>query len=274
MNFIQALILGIIQGLTEFLPVSSTAHLLIGQKLLDIPSNDATFSFLVIIQLGTILSLMIYFRSELWNIIQAVLSNLKKIAKFQSLPFDARLGWYILLATIPALIAGLLFKDLLKKLFVNPFLEASIRLLSAAILMVLGEKLGNHTRDLKSIDSKDGIFIGLMQVIAVFPGASRSGTTISAGLLRNLDRPSAAKFSFLMSVPVMLAAGLYESINLFNNPFISQILPSIIVGFIAATVVGWFAVRWFMGYLSKNSLYKFAIYCFSIGLICLIFSIL
>lgn len=274
MNFIQALILGIIQGLTEFLPVSSTAHLLIGQKLLDIPSNDATFSFLVIIQLGTILSLMIYFRSELWNIIQAVLSNLKKIARFQSLPFDARLGWYILLATIPALIAGLLFKDLLEKLFANPFLEASIRLLSAAILMVLGEKLGNHTRDLKSIDSKDGIFIGLMQVIAVFPGASRSGTTISAGLLRNLDRPSAAKFSFLMSVPVMLAAGLYESINLFNNPFISQILPSIIVGFIAATVIGWFAVRWFMGYLSKNSLYKFAIYCFSIGLICLIFSIL
>jgi len=273
MNLVQALILGIIQGLTEFIPVSSTAHLLIGQKLLGIPANDGIFSFLVIIQLGTILSLIIYFSSDLWKIALAVLANLNRLKKFHSLPLDARLGWYIILATVPALIAGLLFKDMLEKLFANQFLEASIRLLTAAFLMGLGEKLGKHSRELGSITWKDGIFIGLMQVIAVFPGASRSGTTISAGLLRNFDRPSAAKFSFLMSVPVMVAAGAYESIKLFQNPDFSQILPSIIVGFIAATIVGWLAVRWFMGYLSKNSLYKFALYCLSVGLICLIFSI-
>jgi len=274
MNLVNALILGIIQGLTEFLPVSSTAHLLIGQKLLGIPANDAVFSFLVIIQLGTILSLIIYFSSDLWKIALAVLSNLKGLKKFHALPLDARLGWYIILATVPALIAGLLFKDMLQKLFANQFLEASIRLLTAAFLMVLGEKLGKHSRKLESITLKDGIFIGLLQIIAVFPGASRSGTTISAGLLRNFDRPSSAKFSFLMSIPVMVAAGAYETMKLFQNPGFSQIITSIIVGLIAATVVGWFAVRWFMGYLSKNSLYRFAIYCFIVGLICLIFSIL
>ena len=272
MNLVHALILGIIQGLTEFLPVSSTAHLLIGQKLLGIPANDAVFSFLVIIQLGTILSLMLYFSSEIWKIAISVLSNLKEVKNFHSLPFDARIGWYILLATVPALIAGLIFKDMLEKLFANQFFEASIRLLTAALIMTLGEYLGKHSRKLESITWKDGLFIGLMQVIAVFPGASRSGTTISAGLLKNFDRPSAAKFAFLMSVPVMLAAGAYESISLIQNPGFTQILPAIIVGFVAATVVGWFAVRWFMGYLSNNSLYKFALYCLVIGLICLIFS--
>jgi len=274
MNLIQGLILGVIQGLTEFLPVSSTAHLLIGQKFLGISSNNTVFSFLVIIQLGTILSLIIFFRSDLWKIGLAILSNLKRMKKFHTLPSDARLGWYIILATIPALIAGLLFKDILQNLFANQFLEASIRLLTAAFLMFLAEKLGEHSRMLDSITWKDGILIGLMQIIAVFPGASRSGTTISAGLLRNFDRPSSAKFSFLMSIPVMIAAGAYESISLLQNPGLFQILPSIIVGLIASTVVGWLSVRWFMGYLSKKSLNNFSLYCLILGLICLGLSIL
>jgi undecaprenyl-diphosphatase len=273
MNPLQALILGVIQGLTEFLPVSSTAHMLIGQKILGIPANDAVFSFLVVIQLGTILSLIIFFRSELWNILISVIANFNKVKDFQSLPTESRLGWYILLATVPALIAGLLFKDLLEKLFSNPYLEASIRLLTAALLMILGENFGKHSRKLESITWKDGLFIGLMQIIAVFPGASRSGSTISAGLMRNFDRPASAKFAFLMSVPVMLAAGAYESIRLFQNPDFTQFLPDLIVGFMAATVVGWFAVRWFMGYLSKHSLYGFAVYCLIIGFICLIISL-
>ncbi|MFH2039026.1 MAG: undecaprenyl-diphosphatase UppP [Chloroflexota bacterium] len=272
MNFVQAMILGIIQGLTEFLPVSSTAHLLIGQKLLGIPANDAVFSFLVIIQLGTILSLILFFSSELWKITLAVFSNLKGLMKFQALPLDARMGWYILLATLPALIAGIFLKEVLTKLFANQYLEASIRLLIAAFLMVLGEHMGKQTRKLDSIKWKDGLFVGLIQAIAVFPGTSRSGATISAGLLRNLDRPSAAKFAFLMSVPIMVAAGAFESIKLFQNPVFSQYLSAIFVGFVTATVVGWFAVRWFMGFLSKNSLKVFALYCLIAGLICLLFS--
>jgi undecaprenyl-diphosphatase len=226
----------------------------------------------VIIQLGTILSLILFFSSELWKITLAVFSNLKYLKKFQKLPLDARMGWYILLATLPALIAGIYLKEMLAKLFANQYLEASIRLLIAAFLMVLGEHMGKQTRKLESIKWKDGLFIGLIQAIAVFPGTSRSGATISAGLLRNLDRPSAAKFAFLMSVPLMVAAGASESFRLFQNPVFAQYLPALIVGFVTATVVGWFAVRWFMGFLSKNSLKVFALYCLIAGLICLLFS--
>jgi undecaprenyl-diphosphatase len=269
----QSLILGIIQGLTEFLPVSSTAHLLIGQKLLGIPASDATFSFLVIIQLGTILSLIIFFGKELWNIIKSTISNLRGLKDFPSMPFDARLGWYILLATIPALIIGLLFKDMVKLLFANQLQEASIRLLTAAIIMSLAEFLSKRSRQLDSITWLDGLFIGLMQIISVFPGASRSGTTISAGLMRNFDRPSAARFAFLMAVPVMLAAGVYESIGLIHMPGLAQFLPVLIIGFISAAIIGWFAIRWFMGYLGKHSLHFFALYCLILGLICLLFAI-
>ena len=272
MNIFQAIILGIVQGLTEFLPISSTAHLLIGQKLLGIPASDAMFAFLVIIQLGTIISLIIYFKVDLWRIIRSTIQNLKGLRNFSALPFDARLGWLIILATIPALVAGLLFKDLLTVLFSNPLEEAAIRLLSITVIMVLAELIGHRTRSLESVNWLDALIIGLMQVIAVFPGASRSGTTISAGLLRNFDRPSAARFAFLMSVPVMLAAGAYETIHIFKVPGMTQLLPGLITGFIFAAVVGWFAVRWFMGYLAKNSLYRFAIYCLILGLICLGFS--
>jgi len=274
MNPIQALILGFVQGLTEFLPVSSTAHLLIGQKVLGIQASDATFSFLVIIQLGTILSLVVFFGAELWDIVKSTFSNLRGLKAFHSLAINARLGWYILLATAPALIAGFLFKDLVKMLFANQLLEASIRFLTAAILMSLAEYLGKHSRKLDSITWLDAIFIGFMQIISVFPGASRSGTTISAGLIRNFDRPAAARFAFLISVPIMLAAGAYESIKIVHMPGLSQLLPALIIGFISAAIVGWFAVRWFMGYLKIHSLKIFAIYCLILGLICLILSIL
>ena len=274
MTIFQAITLGVIQGLTEFIPVSSTAHLLIGQELLRIPSSHEIFAFLVIIQTGTILSLVIYFRSDLWKILRAFTSHIKDFKQIRSIPFEAQLGWYIILATIPALIAGYLLRDALEELFSKPFLGASIRLLAAAVIMVLGELLGKHSRKLDSLNWKDGLFVGLMQVIAVFPGASRSGTTISAGLLRNLDRSSAARFAFLISVPVMLAAGGYEILQLIGLEGISSYIPSLIIGFLTSAIVGWFAVRWLIGYLSKHSLYPFALYCLIIGLGCFAWSII
>jgi len=273
MNPIQAVLLGIIQGLTEFLPVSSTAHLLIGQKLLGIPTGEPVFAFLVIVQLGTILSLVVFFRTDLLNIIRSVITNLKNIKDFRKLPFESRLGWIILIATLPALVAGLVFNDLIKQLFANPLLEASIRLLTAATLMVLAELVGKKSRSLESVTWLDGLLIGMMQILAVFPGASRSGTTISAGLMRQFDRKSAARFAFLMSIPVMLAAGAYESLSLFKLPSFTHLMPPLLIGFIVAALVGWYAIRWLMGFLDKHSLYGFAIYCLGTGLICLIFSL-
>jgi undecaprenyl-diphosphatase len=262
MTIFQSFLLGILQGLTEFIPVSSTAHLLIGQKILGIPSNDAMFSFLVLVQLGTILSLIIYFWKDLWVLIQA----------FFAKPFSTslnRLAWYIIIATIPALIFGYLLKSAVETLFKTPLLEAGIRLLITAVVLGLAEWLGKRNRSLTKMTWLDALVVGLAQVLAVFPGASRSGTTISAGMARGLGRPSAARFAFLMAVPVMLAAGGYQSLDLLKMPGLGAFLPILAVGFVTAALVGWLAIKWLLGYINKHSLYIFAGYCAAVGLVVL-----
>ena len=210
MNIFQSFLLGILQGLTEFIPVSSTAHLLIGQTILGIPSNNAMFSYLVLVQLGTTLSLIGYFWRELWAVIKAF------FAKPFSSPLN-RLAWYIIIATIPALIFGYLLKSAVESLFKTPLLEAGIRLLITAIVLGLAEWLGKRNQTIEKMSWWDALFVGIAQVLAVFPGASRSGTTISAGMVRGFDRPSSARFAFLMAVPVMLAAGGYQSLDLLKD---------------------------------------------------------
>ena len=168
MTIIQSFFLGIVQGLTEFIPVSSTAHLLIGQKLLNIPASDAMFSFLVLVQLGTILSLIVFFWKDLLNLVKA----------FFAKPFSSpenKLAWYIIIATIPALIFGYLLKSAVEALFKTQLLEAAIRLLITAILLCLAEWLGKRNRTIEKMTWLDALFIGIAQVLAVFPGASRSG---------------------------------------------------------------------------------------------------
>jgi undecaprenyl-diphosphatase len=267
MNLFQALLLGILQGLTEFIPVSSTAHLLIGQRLLGLPASDLVFSFLVLVQLGTVLSLIVYFWKDLLKLVKA----------FFTRPFStvkSKLGWWIILATIPALIFGYLLKSVVEVLFKNPLLEAAIRLLITAVVLIVAERFSHPNRTLDKMNWLDSLVIGLAQVIAVFPGASRSGTTISAGMLRGFDRPSAARFAFLMSVPVMLAAGAYQSLDLIKIPGLASFLPTLLVGFVSAAIVGWLAVRWLLGYLGRHSFHVFAIYCFVLGALCLLFVII
>ena len=260
MTIIHAFLLGIIQGLTEFIPVSSTAHLLIGQKLLGVPADDATVSFLVIVQLGTIVSLIIFYGKDLLHLVTA----------FFARPFSTqenKLAWYIIIATIPALVAGYLLKDAIETLLKQPMLEASIRLFLAAILLTLAESLTRKNRSLESMTWLDALIVGLFQVIAVFPGASRSGSTIAGGMFRSFDRPSAARFAFLMSVPVMLAAGGFETLDVLKMPDLGQFISLLAVGFITAAIVGWFTIKWLIDYLSKHSLYVFAAYCAVIGTI-------
>ena len=271
MTPLQSFLLGIIQGLTEFIPVSSTAHLLIGQKLLGIPADDSMFSFLVIVQLGTLVSLFAFYWKDLLTIVSSTFqvsrSMLTKPRKTLNLKPETLLGWYIIIATVPALVAGYLLKDTVEELFKQPMLQASIRLFSAAILLTLAELLTKKNRNLDSMTWLDALIVGLFQIIAVFPGASRSGTTISGGMFRGLDRPSAARFAFLMSVPVMLAAGGYEMLDVIQMPNLSDFLPLLAVGFVTAAVVGWFAIKWLIDYLSKRSLYVFAAYCAVVGTI-------
>jgi undecaprenyl-diphosphatase len=262
MTFLHAFFLGIIQGLTEFIPVSSTAHLLIGQRLFGLPADDAMFSFLVIVQLGTLVSLFIFYWKDLLSIGRAVLQVTRPTA-------ERNLGFYILIATVPALLAGYFLKDAVEDLFRQPMLQASIRLFTAAALLTLAEWLTKKNRTLDSMTWLDALFVGIMQIISVFPGASRSGTTIAGGMFRGFDRSSAARFAFLMSVPVMLAAGGYEMLDVLRMTNFGEFLPLLAVGFVTAAVVGWFAIKWLIHYLSNRSLYVFAVYCAVVGVIVL-----
>lgn len=263
MNIFQAFLLGIIQGLTEFIPVSSTAHLLIAENLLKVqPDAAAVFAFNVIVQLGTTVALVIYFWQDLFALVKAF------FAKPFSTPQN-RLAWYIIIATIPALLAGVLLKKLVAELFSTPLLAAGIRLLVAAVLLTLAERFGRRTRQLESMKWPDALIIGLMQVISVFPGASRSSSTISGGMFRGFDRYAAARFAFLMSVPIMLAASGYETLGLVKDGVdIGSFLPLLVVGLLSAGVVGWLSIKWLLGYLNRHSLYVFAIYCAVLGTIC------
>lgn len=263
MTLLHAFLLGIVQGLTEFIPVSSTAHLLISQTLFGIPANGAMFSFLVIVQLGTLVSLFTFYWKDLISIVRATLD-------FRRSTPERNLGFYIIVATIPAFLAGYLLRDAVEALFRQPMLQASIRLFSAAILLTLAESLTKKTRTLDSISWLDALVVGAFQIIAIFPGASRSGTTISGGMFRGFDRPSAARFAFLMSVPVMLAAGGYESVQVILLPNTTEFLPILMTGFVSSAIVGWFAIRWLLAYLRKHSLYVFAIYCATAGLVCIL----
>lgn len=271
MTLTHALLLGIIQGLTEFIPVSSTAHLLIGQALFNIPTGDKIFSFNVIIQLGTVLAMLLFFWEDLWTILQAFFLGIWNKKPFET--HDSLVGWLVIVATIPALVVGFLLKDVMEKLFGNPILIAAVRLLITAGLLGVVEYLGSHKRKLESASWMDAIVIGSFQVLAIFPGASRSGSTIAGGLLRGFDRPSAARMAFLMSAPILTAAGAYETLKVIQMPGTRVFLPFLAVGFITAGVVGWFALQWLMKFLRDHSIYLFAGYCAVVGLICLAFSL-
>jgi undecaprenyl-diphosphatase len=271
MTFLHAFLLGIIQGLTEFIPVSSTAHLLIGQALLGIPSGDQIFSFNVIIQLGTVLAMLLFFWRDFSSILRAFFLGIWHKKPFET--HDSLVGWLVIVATIPALIVGFLLKDVIDKWFSDPILTAAIRLLITAALLGLAEYVGSHQRKLESASWMDAIVIGLFQILAVFPGASRSGSTIAGGILRGFERPSAAHMAFLMSAPILIAAGAYETLKVIQMPGTREFLPYLAVGFITAGVVGWFALVWLMRFLRNHSLYLFAGYCAIVGLICLVFNL-
>lgn len=269
MNFFHALLLGIIQGLTEFIPVSSTAHLLIGQKLLNIPSDDKTFAFMIIIQLGTVVALILYFWKDIWTIIKAFLQGIMDKKPFED--YQARLGWLVIIATIPALVVGFFLRDVVETMFTEPGTQAGIRLLVSSVLLVSVELLGKRQRTLETADWLDALAVGLFQVLALFPGASRSGSTIAGGMFRGFDRPSAARFAFLMSGPILLAAGAYQSLKVIAMSGTRAFLPYLIIGFAAAAIVGWLSVKWLLSYLNKHSLYVFATYCAIAGILAIIF---
>ena len=271
MNILQSIILGIVQGLTEFLPISSSAHLVIVPYLFGWHfSEQSAFVFDVLVQLGTLLAVFAYFWFDLTQIALSFINGLWKRKPFQD--EHARMGWFLILATIPAGILGLLIKDQVQKAFSSP-LATGFFLLLTAFLLVIAERLGKRLRNLDSVTWLDALWMGIFQSIAIFPGVSRSGATISGGMNRNLDRISSARFSFLMSVPVLLAAGLLAIKDLLNTPDLGALVPPLLVGFITAAIVGYLSIRWFLGYLKHRPLYVFAIYCLILGAFIILISL-
>jgi undecaprenyl-diphosphatase len=216
MTTFQAFIMGIVQGMTEFLPISSSGHLVIVPNLLgwDLPPNQV-FIFDVLVQMGTLVAVIVYFWADLWAIISVTLKSIGK-PNFRTKP-EVRLGINILIATIPAVVIGFLFKDTVEAVFNNHTATAYFLLLTA-LLLVFAEHVGNRTHGVEDIRGLNALWVGVFQALALFPGVSRSGTTITGGMVNNLKRPAAARFSFLISVPVMIGAGALAAFDMAQLP--------------------------------------------------------
>lgn len=267
MNVFQSILLGIVQGLTEFLPVSSSGHLVIIPNLLGwrFP-EDVAFAFDVLVQVATLVGVFAYFWDDLVHIVRAFIAGLVGRRPFTD-P-QARLGWYLIVATIPAGLVGLLIKDFIAAAF-SDAVGTALSLFGTAALLVAAERIGRRSRTLQDFGWKDAWWFGVFQALAIIPGISRSGATIAGGMAIHFDRRSAARFSFLMSIPVMLAAGVLAITDLVKIPNFGALLPVFLPGFLAAAVTGYLAIRWLLGYLVKHSLYIFAAYCVLIGLVTL-----
>ena len=264
MTIIQAIILGIVQGITEFLPISSSAHLVLVPYWLNWElSADQAFVFDVLVQMGTLVAVIIYFAKDLWSIIKGFLAGIAGKKPFQD--DKHRMGWLVILATIPAGIAGLFLKDKIEAAFANPYLVA-VFLLVTAVLISLAEWIGKKVRNMDEMNSLDAVVIGLFQALSIFPGISRSGSTIVGGMFRNITREASARFSFIISIPIMLAAGLLGVIDLLKLPNLGQFLPTMIIGFVVSGVVGYFAIAWLMKFITKRPLIYFSIYCVLVAL--------
>jgi undecaprenyl-diphosphatase len=272
MTIWQSILLGIIQGLTEFLPVSSSGHLVITPFLLgwDLPAQDA-FIFDVLVQVATLLAVFAYFWNDFIAILTGLYRGLGERPRFQNQP--ARLGLLIFIASLPAGIIGLLLKDLVEAAFASPAATGFFLLITAALL-IFAERTGKRSRSLQQITWKDALRIGFFQALAILPGISRSGATIAGAMTADLERAPAAKFSFLMSAPIMLAAGALTLLDLLKIPNLGQVLPVFIPGFIASALVGYLSIRWLLAFLTRRTLYPFAIYCALVGVLVLLLGIL
>jgi undecaprenyl-diphosphatase len=258
MSTLEALVLGLVQGLTEFLPISSSGHLRIVPALLG--WEDPGAGFTAVIQLGTMAAVLIYFRADLWRIASAWLRELRVPIRRASQ--EARLGWFIVLGTIPIAIFGFVFKDQIESGARSLYLIGSALILFS-VVMVLAERVATQQRQLAALDGRDGIFIGFAQALALIPGVSRSGATISAGLFRGFDRVSAARYSFLLSVPAVVLSGLFELRKVGENG--SPSAGATAVATLVAFLSGYAAIAWLIRYLGTHTLGVFVVYRVALG---------
>jgi undecaprenyl-diphosphatase len=265
-SVLEAIVLGITQGLTEFLPISSTAHLRI------VPAfagwEDPGAAFTAVTQLGTMTAVLLYFRADLVRIAHAWWRSVRDPAARREL--DARLGWYILLGTIPIGIFGLAFKDQIENGARDLYLIGTALILLGLLLLV-AERVATHDRPLERITTRDGVWIGLAQALALVPGVSRSGATLTAGLFLGLDRPSAARFSFLLSVPAVVLSGLLEFASILDESDGEHVgLGALALATFLAFVVGYASIAFLLRFLTNHSTIVFVVYRVALGALVLV----
>lgn len=260
MSWIQALLLGLLQGATEFLPVSSSGHLVLVPWLLGWPAPGLAFDTLV--HWGTAVAVVGYF----WRDWLELLKGAWEAVRSRSLNDPrARLALWIVVATVPGALAGWLLEDFFEGMFARPAAAAGFLLVTASILTLV-ESWSRREKELPQMTWLDALLVGLAQAAAILPGISRSGSTIAAGMARGQKRQHAARFSFLLSTPVILGAGLLQLTNLAEVGGLTGQLPMLVVGFLAALLAGLACIHFLLRYLQRRPLYPFAIYCALVGL--------
>jgi undecaprenyl-diphosphatase len=258
-SILEAIVLGVVQGLTEFLPISSTGHLRIVPAF--VGWDDPGTAFTAVVQLGTMAAVVLYFRDDLLRIARAWLGSLREPSLRGDR--DARMGWYIILATIPIGIFGLIFKDQIESGARDLYLIGTALIVLGLVLLV-AEEVGTRRRGLDHVGARDGFVVGLAQALALIPGVSRSGATISAGLFLGFDRPSAARFSFLLSVPAVVLSGLYELKDaLGENTGASAV--GLAVAVLLAFVTGYWSIAFLLRYLVTHTTRVFVAYRVVLG---------
>ena len=258
MDAYQAIVLGIVQGLTEFLPISSTGPLRIVPAFLGWEDPGAAFT--AVTQLGTMAAVLLYFREDLWRIVTTWLRSLRDPELRSTL--DARMGWYIALGTIPIAIFGFIFKDQIEEGARSLYLIGTT-LIVLGLLLLLAEKVATHERPLERINRRDAIVLGFAQACALVPGVSRSGATLTAGMFLGFDRPSAARYSFLLSVPAVVLSGLFE-LRKIGDEGGAGFVPTAIATLLAF-IVGYATIAFLLRWLTSHSTAIFVAYRVLLG---------
>ncbi|ATE54917.1 undecaprenyl-diphosphate phosphatase [Actinosynnema pretiosum] len=261
MSWLQAIVLGLVQGLTEFLPISSSAHVRIVSTLFF--GNDAGASFTAVIQLGTELAVLIYFAKDIGGLLSAWFKGL--VSKAARKTENYRMAWYVILGSIPISVLGLVFKDEIRSSLRNLWITAIV-LVVFGILLGVADHVGKQVRS--KLELKDAVGMGFAQAMALIPGVSRSGGTLTAGLFLGLDRAAAARYSFLLALPAVFGAGLFSIPDVLDRSEANAAsVPQMIVATLVSFVVGYATIAWLLRYVSKHSYSVFVWYRLLLGLV-------
>jgi undecaprenyl-diphosphatase len=268
MGIVEAIVLGVVEGVTEFLPVSSTGHLTIAEKLMGLNIDDkGVTAFTAVIQIGAIIAAIWYFRDDVVRIVRGFLKGLFSAQERGNL--DYKMGWAIIIGSVPIAVIGLLFKDQIESNLRSLWIVA-VALLAWSAVMYLADRADRGRRHEKDVTWKDTLFIGVAQCLALFPGVSRSGATISAGLFRGIDRVAVTRLSFFLAIPALVAAGLLEAVSSAGDISNGVGWPATIVAMIVSFFVAYAAIAWLLRYVANHTFRAFIIYRTVLGLVLIV----